>query len=75
GYYVTDPTPYLKDDIKITDSTYKNYLGSTIRQQFNILYGANLPVGAGATQPKFAGVQFKLPQGYGATDEQLAKVN
>ncbi|MDC5278496.1 M23 family metallopeptidase, partial [Acinetobacter baumannii] len=31
GFYVTDPTPYLKDDIPITDSTYKNYLGSTIR--------------------------------------------
>ncbi|MDC5278431.1 M23 family peptidase, partial [Acinetobacter baumannii] len=29
----------------------------------------------GATQPKFAGVKLKLPQGYGATDEQLAKLN
>lgn len=75
GYYVTDPTPYLKNDIPINASAYKNYLGSTIRQQFNILYGANLPVGSGATQPKFSGLKFQLPSGYGATDEQLAKVN
>ena len=75
GYYVTDPTPYLKDDIPINASAYKNYLGSTIRQQFNILYGASLPVGSGASQPKFSGLKFPLPQGYGATDEQLAKLN
>ncbi|WP_173912973.1 M23 family metallopeptidase [Acinetobacter sp. Marseille-Q1618] len=75
GYYPTDPTPYLKDDIVVRDPRYRNFLGSTIRQQFNILYGANLPVGRGATQPKITGLKFQLPQGYGASDEQLAKVN
>lgn len=58
----TDPTPYYGRDQKYTDSgknaaLYRAYLGDTWRQQFNTLYGTNLP-----TLPGSKGPTKQLPQ-------------
>lgn len=45
----TDPTPYLAEDLNVKKDGYTPWLGSTIRQQFNVLYNTKLPVGPGAT--------------------------
>lgn len=45
----TDPTPYLAEDLKVKPDGYSPWLGSTIRQQFNVLYNTKLPLGPGAT--------------------------
>lgn len=45
----TDPTPYLAEDLSVAPDGYTPWLGSTIRQQFNVLYNTKLPLGPGAT--------------------------
>lgn len=70
--FVVDPTPYLRDDYKIQNDQLTPWLGSTVRQQYNILYGANLPVGAGATQPTYTVPKFVTPSNYPVSDKQVA---
>lgn len=46
---VTDPTPYFQNDLKFwnhySDKPYVDYLGKSMRSQFNALYKTNLPLG------------------------------
>lgn len=69
----TDPSPYLAEDLRVKPDGYTKWLGSTIRQQFNTLYNAKLPLGPGATanlRPLPALPQFQ--QGFEWTPENLA---
>lgn len=57
---LTDPTPYLDRDMTYRgndDYRYNPYLGTTMRHQFNTLYGTNLP-----TLPGSKGPTKQLPQ-------------
>lgn len=53
GKLTTDPTPYYNSDLPISEKSiqYYNWLGGSIRQQFNTLYGANLPVNQSYARP------------------------
>lgn len=44
--YQSDITPYLSHDMTIKNDYHSPWLGSTMRQQFNALYGTRLPTGA-----------------------------
>lgn len=47
GRRLSDPTPHLGFDVRFTggaDQRYAKYLGNTARQQFNALYGTNMPL-------------------------------
>lgn len=42
----SDPTPVMSFDVTLADNgRYTKWLGNTARQQFNLLYGGNLPLG------------------------------
>ncbi|OOR90199.1 hypothetical protein B0181_04810 [Moraxella caviae] len=85
GLYNTDPTPYMPRDqlynsTKVkTRAAYEKYYGNSWRTQFNTLYGANLPLGAGAKKPTAELPKTYLNQlktqyenGDGLTPEELA---
>ena len=47
GRRIADPTPHLSFDVRFSggaDQRYSKYLGNTARQQFNALYGTNMPL-------------------------------
>lgn len=44
--YQSDITPYMSHDMTIKNDYHSPWLGSTMRQQFNALYGTRLPTGA-----------------------------
>lgn len=57
GLVVTDPTPYLKNDVvyngTLIDNGLRQYIGNSARTQYNALYKPNPPlaVGSGAVKP------------------------
>lgn len=48
GYVVTDPAPYLKNDVifngTYTDALLDSYIGTSIRTQYNTLYNPKIPL-------------------------------
>lgn len=61
GLFTTDPTPYYGVDLPFTGGTSGGstaYLGSSVRSQFNVLYGTRLPVLKGHEPKK------PLPEAY-----------
>lgn len=68
----TDPTPYLAEDLKVKPDGYTPWLGSTIRQQFNVLYNTQLPVGPEATSVKPLPTIPVFNDGYEWTPDMLA---
>lgn len=80
GYVVTDPTPYLKNDVVYNGTDYdarlEQYIGNSARGQYNALYQPTipLPLGAGAKAPKkkFA----NLPTGFdNMSPEEIAAMS
>ena len=56
--YQSDITPYLSHDMPIKKDHNNKWLGSTMRQQFNALYGTKLPTGADDESNLAPGAQF-----------------
>ncbi len=44
--YNSDITPYMSHDMVVKNDQHSPWLGSTMRQQFNALYGTRIPTGA-----------------------------
>lgn len=56
--YQSDITPYLTHDMPVKNDYHSPWLGSTMRQQFNALYGTRLPTGADDEANNSPGAKF-----------------
>lgn len=80
GYVVTDPTPYLKNDVIFNGTDYdarlEKYIGNSARAQYNAVYRPNIPLplgkGAVAGTKKFVNLPAPLDN---MTPEQIAAMS
>ena len=56
--YNSDITPYMSHDMVVKNDYASKWLGSTMRQQFNALYGTRLPTGADSPQNMWPGAKY-----------------
>lgn len=56
--YQSDITPYMSHDMTVKNDYHSPWLGSTMRQQFNTLYGTRLPTGGDDESNNWPGAKF-----------------
>lgn len=79
GLVVTDPTPYLKNDVvfngTLIDAGLKQYIGGSARTQYNALYKPKPPLTVAASTPKPSKTFPNLPSMDNMSPEDIAAMS
>lgn len=79
GLVVTDPTPYLKNDVvfngTLIDPGLKQYIGGSARTQYNALYKPKPPLTVAASTPKPSKTFPNLPSMDNMSPEDIAAMS